>query len=321
MRNFLRGNAVQIVALAIIGALYAMARLPVITKAERIELSSNFQFSQRPLPEVPGLPHKSIRTVNPSLSRIAGWVSATGAGVALNDLDGDGLSNDLCMVDPRSDRVIVAPVPDTGARYRPFVLEARELFDSATMAPMGCIPADLNEDGALDLLVYYWGRTPIAFLARTSASSGTSETPQSLSAATYKPVEVVGRSERWFTGAATLADLDGDGHLDLVIGNYYADGARILDAKADTIDKMQHSMTRAFNGGRSRVLRWAEATNGSEPSVRFDEIQDYVDGSAREKHELTHGWTLALAASDLNGDLLPELYFANDFGPDRLLLN
>ncbi len=315
MRNFLRGNAAQIVALVVIGALYVMARLPVITKAERIELSSSFQFSQRPLPEVPGLPHKSIRTVNPSLSRIAGWVSATGAGVALNDLDGDGLSNDLCVVDPRSDRVIVAPVPDTGPRYRPFVLEARELFDSATMAPMGCIPADLNEDGASDLLVYYWGRTPITFLARTGEST------QSLSAATYKPVEVAGRSERWFTGAATLADLDGDGHLDIVVGNYYADGARILDATADTMDKMQHSMTRAFNGGRSRVLRWVQSTNGTEPSVRFEEIQDYVDGTPREKHEFTHGWTLALAASDLNDDLLPELYFANDFGPDRLLLN
>ncbi|HEU4765905.1 MAG TPA: hypothetical protein VFS77_00985, partial [Pyrinomonadaceae bacterium] len=91
MLSFLRGNAAQIVALVIIGALYVMARLPVITKAERIELSSGFQFSQRPLPEVPGLPQKSIRTVNPSLNRIAGWVSATGAGVALNDIDGDGL--------------------------------------------------------------------------------------------------------------------------------------------------------------------------------------------------------------------------------------
>ena len=58
MRNFLRGNAAQIVALAVIGALYVMARLPAITKAERSELSSSFQFSQRPLPEVPGLPQR-----------------------------------------------------------------------------------------------------------------------------------------------------------------------------------------------------------------------------------------------------------------------
>jgi enediyne biosynthesis protein E4 len=34
-----------------------------------------------------------------------------------------------------------------------------------------------------------------------------------------------------------------------------------------------------------------------------------------------HGWTLAVAACDLTDNLLPDLYFANDFGPDRLLYN
>jgi hypothetical protein len=35
----------------------------------------------------------------------------------------------------------------------------------------------------------------------------------------------------------------------------------------------------------------------------------------------SRGWTLASAATDLNGDQRPELYVANDFGPDRLLYN
>ena len=37
--------------------------------------------------------------------------------------------------------------------------------------------------------------------------------------------------------------------------------------------------------------------------------------------EVARGWTLAVGAADLDGDLLPEIYFANDFGPDRLLHN
>jgi len=37
--------------------------------------------------------------------------------------------------------------------------------------------------------------------------------------------------------------------------------------------------------------------------------------------EVERGWTLAIGAADLDGDLLPELYFGNDFGPDRLLHN
>ena len=34
-----------------------------------------------------------------------------------------------------------------------------------------------------------------------------------------------------------------------------------------------------------------------------------------------HRWTLAIGAADLNHDRLPELYFANDSGPDTLFLN
>jgi hypothetical protein len=37
--------------------------------------------------------------------------------------------------------------------------------------------------------------------------------------------------------------------------------------------------------------------------------------------QTNHSWTNAVAACDLNGDMRPELYFANDFGPDRLLYN
>lgn len=315
MIDLLRTNVARIIAVAVIAILYVFARPPAISEAERLELAGGFRFTSYPLVELPGTPHKSIRVVNPSLRRIAGWVSATGAGVALNDLDGDGLPNDLCSVDPRTDQVMISPAPSTGDRYEPFILNAAALYDPAIMAPMGCIPGDLNEDGGMDLLVYYWGRTPIAFLAKAGNESSRPAVDR------YQPVEVLAGGARWNTGAATLADLDGDGHLDIVIGNYYADGARILDAKADTQEKMQHSMTRAFNGGRSRILRWQSATNGPEPSVRYEEVLDYVNGSTDEKQRLTHGWTLAVGASDLDDDLLPELYFANDFGPDRLLHN
>jgi len=321
MIDVLRTNVARIIAVAVIATLYVFARPPAISETEHLQLAGGFRFNSYPLAEVPGTPHKSIRVVNPSLRRIAGWVSATGAGVALNDLDGDGLANDLCSVDPRTDQVMISPAPRTGDRtgdrYEPFILNAAALYDPATMAPMGCIPGDLNEDGSMDLLVYYWGRTPIAFVSKRTEGN---ESPRP-TADRYQSVEVVAGGARWNTGAATLADLDGDGHLDIVIGNYYADGARILDAKADTQEKMQHSMTRAFNGGRSRILKWHSATNGPEPSVRYEEVLDYVNGSTDEKHRLTHGWTLAISASDLDGDLLPELYFANDFGPDRLLHN
>lgn len=315
--HFVRKNIVRLVAIAFVVAFYLLAQQPGLSIAERKKLATNFRFTRSSLYEVPASSYRSRRVVNPSLERIASWVSATGASVALNDLDGDGLSNDVCSVDPRTDRITVAPAPGTPMRYQPFILEAGALYDGTVMAPMGCLPGDLNEDGLMDIVATYWGRTPIVWLARKQDG----KTRLKLSNDSYKAREIIGRGERWFTGAATLADLDGDGHLDIVIGNYYKDGAHILDAHNQTRQEMQHSMSRAYNAGQSRLLLWQSATAGSEPSVHFKEVTDYVEGSPEQKEMITHGWTLAVAAADLDGDLLPEIYFANDFGPDRLLHN
>jgi hypothetical protein len=318
--HILRQQSARLVAIALAVALFGLARQPEISTAERSNLANRFHFTRSELPAAPNQTHpRTIRAVNPSLQRIAGWVSSTGASIALNDLDGDGLPNDVCLVDPRTDSVTITPAPTTRQRYPTFSLNPERFYDPATMAPMGCIPGDFNEDGLMDLLVPYWGRTPLVFLAK-QLPAGTSFTPASDS---YAAQEIVAGGERWFTGAATLADLDGDGHLDIVIGNYYRDGAQILDVNSGVRQEMQHSMSRAFNGGRSRLLRWTAATAGTAPSVQFQEVTNYIAGgrSAAQVEELTHGWTLAVGAADIDGDLLPELYFANDFGPDRLLLN
>lgn len=314
--DFIRRHGARLLAIILALALYELARLPEISKAERNELARNIHFSNMALPEVPGPPLRSFRKVNPSLQHIAAWISSVGAAVALNDLDGDGLPNDVCYVDPRTDQVIVAPVPGTPQRYRPFTLDAgAALYNQSMMAPMGCLPGQIDESGAMDLIVYYWGRTPIAFLGKKI--EGTNNQP--LAASDYVPQEVVPGGERWYTNAATLADLDGDGHLDLVVGNYFKDGARILDASAATTEEMQHSMTRAYNGGGVRVLHWEGATSGANPSVNFKVIEGAIEGN--QDGNVSHGWVLAVGTADLDGDLLPEIYLAHDFGPDRLLYN
>lgn len=308
--NIVRRYAARFVAVMLIVALYGLARLPKLSYAERARLAADFKFVQSPLPELASRSSRSARVVHPSLEHISAWISSVGASVALNDIDGDGLPNDVCYVDTRTDRVIVAPVPGTPARYAPFTLDPKSVpYDAATMAPMGCLPSDLNEDGLIDILVYYWGRTPIAFL-------NTKGSKQVLSSDKYLPGEVIPNGGRWFTNAATLADLDGDGHADLIVGNYFQDDAQILDSKGNSPpQQMQHSMSRAANGGRNHLLLWSGATAGAEPSVQFKEVEGVLD------EQVARGWTLAVGAADLDGDLLPEIYFANDFGPDRLLHN
>jgi hypothetical protein len=255
------------------------------------------------------LPHKTNRAVHPSLRHISAWISATGAAVAVGDLDADGYSNDLCHVDPRTDTVTVEPAPGTGNRYAPFRLESPPApgIDASAVAPSGALIGDVNEDGRADIIVYYLGRAPVAFVQRCDASG-------TLGAGSFVARDLM-PGVRWYTTTAFFADLNGDGHQDLIAANYYHDGARILDAKAGGVEEMHDAMARSFNGGRKHLLIWQSSTTGSAPSVKYRDAADALPDL------ISRGWTMAAGAVDFNDDLLPDLYLANDLGPDRLLLN
>jgi hypothetical protein len=315
-------------AIILVAVCYVFARLPTLTPPEMAALAGRFNFQKFPLPEVPGHPpYKSVRQVHPSLERISAWISSVGAAATLTDLDGDGLPNDLIYVDPRTDLVTVAPAPGTGDRYQPFTLEksfwSHNSYDPSTIAPTGVVAGDFNEDGLIDLMVYFWGRTPVLYLRKADASPGSETGPgvrskpaqAQLSAGAFEPRELSDSGERWYTDCATQADLDGDGHVDLLIGNYFQDGARILDSKAGGIEVLHEGKAKALNGGYKHVFLWQSATSGASPEANYREIKNVF------REEVARGWTVAMGAADLDGDLLPEIYFAHDFGPDRLLHN
>lgn len=303
-------------ALVLLIGAYFVVRLPEASTAERRSMADAYRFTPLSIALPGGLPSKRVRAVNKDYEHIKAWVSSVGAGIAMNDLDGDGLSNDLCMTDPRSDKVIVSPTPGVRSeRYVPFALDPAPLPMDRTMAPMGCVPGDFNEDGRADLLIYLWGRTPIVYLAKADANA--------LSATAYQPAELVKSPPRpggdyggpqWNTNAVSVADFDGDGHVDVFVGNYFPNGP-VLDDRVSGGVTMHRSFSDAQNGGMDFILRWTGGAGGAQPSVSFDIAKDALT------KEMGRGWALAAGATDVDGDQLPELYIGNDFGPGRMLYN
>src|SRR5262249_33785908 len=100
----------------------------------------------------------------------------------------------------------------------------------------------------------------------------------------------------------------------LFIGNYFPDSA-VLNPDGINNVQMTSSLSNGQNGGGDYIFRWAGATAGPDPTATYREVPGaipYADST---------GWTLAAATADLTGNGLPELYIANDFGPDHLLYN
>ncbi len=313
-RRLIPGLVVVLVA----ASLFFAARSSVAVAGAE-ETAKQYGFKEMPIAMPPGYdqkPMRTVRDVNPAYQKIRSWISSVGASIAINDLTGHGVADSMCIVDTRTDSVIVTYTPTArpADRFTPFVLDGSPLPMDTTMAPTGCTPGDFNGDGRMDLLVTYWGRTPILFMARSDAAE---PSPSAYAARELVPSESLDgkyHGPRWNTDAAYVGDLDGSGHPSIVIGNYFPD-SDVLDPHGLNNVSMNNSLSSAKNAGGDHVLRWQQATSGPAPTA------SYVEEKGAIPWDASTGWTLAISGADLTGDGLPDLYVANDFGHGHLLYN
>jgi hypothetical protein len=264
-------------------------------------------------------PGRVLQSVDPRIANVAKWLLSVGDAVAVADVDHDGLQ-DLFLTYPLKDDGSRAGLYRNlgGLRFERIRTPALEqLFNDPARngLPSGAVFFDWDNDGDQDLLVLVgYGRTRL-FRNRMTEDGAVSFEDVS---------DAVGLNDYTIAVAATVADLDRDGHLDLAIGNPinpwlpgYERPTRFnvfsLPAPASADDR------RMFN-----VMHrtWHDANNGGGMSVLLNQRGRFTPLSDRQLDLVDEQrWTVAIGMADLNGDGWPDIYAANDFGPDQLLIN
>lgn len=238
-----------------------------------------------------------------------------GSGVALGDYDGDGLCD-----------IYLCNLNGTNALFRNLGnWRFTNVTDSADVAcpgqtSTGAVFADLNGDGYLDLLVTSMGGPNACFL-NDGHGHFTNDTV------------AAGLVSRLGSSSMALADIDGNGTLDLYVANYGATsllrggGAlsfRMVDGKPvasgryakriKIIEGIMYELGEPdvlyLNDGQAhfRPVSW---TNGA-----------FLDEDGKPLAEAPWDQGLTVLFRDFNGDGFPDLYICNDAStPDRFWIN
>ena len=231
-------------------------------------------------------------TLDPRLSNVEPHIAALGAGVSVADYDGDGWP-DLYFTNSRFGAANALYRNRGDGTFEDVASSAgvADLNQPGAGVSMGSVWGDFDNDGREDLLVYRYG-----YLALLKNLDGRQ----------FKDVTEAAGLHRWInSNGAIWLDYDRDGLLDLYVTAYFREEVDLWHVKSTRI--MHNSFEYATNGGKN--LLFHNLGGG-----RFEDVTDRTGvGSTR--------WTLAAASADFNGDGWPDIYLANDYGPEELFLN
>jgi hypothetical protein len=236
-------------------------------------------------------------TFDPKIAGIEPHVAALGASVSVADFDGDG-KPDLYFTNSRFGAPNALYRNRGDGTFEEVAARAglADLNRAGEGVSMGAVWGDIDNDGREDVLVYRYG-----YLALFRNVDGRR----------FENITTKAGLHRWVnSNGAIWLDYDRDGRLDLYVTAYFRNDIDLWHLATTKI--MHNSFEFATNGGKNLLFH----NVGGTPSegTRFEDVTDRMGvGSTR--------WSLAAASADFNGDGWPDIYLANDYGPEELYLN
>lgn len=156
---------------------------------------------------------------------------------------------------------------------------------------MGSVWGDFDSDGREDVFVYKWGRCQ---LFRNEGDQR------------FRDVTAGSGITGWInSNAATWFDYDKDGVLDLYVAGYFSEEHDLWNLATTRI--LNDSFEFSRNGGHNRLYR----------GLGDGTFEDVTERTGTDSTR----WTYAAVAADFDRDGWPDLYLANDYGPEELFLN
>ena len=231
-------------------------------------------------------------TFDAKIAGIEPHVAALGASVSVTDFDGDGWV-DLYFTNSRfgASNALYRNRGDGTFDDVAASVGLADLNRPGEGVSMGAVWGDIDNDGREDVLVYRYGYLSLF---------------RNLDGKRFEDITSASGLRRWVnSNGAIWVDYDRDGLLDLYVTAYFRNDIDLWHLATTRI--MHNSFEFATNGGKN--LLFHNAGGG-----KFVDVTDSMGvGSSR--------WTLAASSADFNGDGWPDIYLANDYGPEELYLN